>query len=155
MATSSQPPCSPHGWTVDTLETHLTKSIDTLRDKVIEYDDRNKERFQSMKENVAAALAAADKATSKAESASNTRFESVNEFRQALGDQASKLLTRSEYEMAHSGLVEKVDMAITRIAAIEAGGKGKSEGAASINMVVMSIIAAVAAIVSVGSHFIK
>lgn len=58
---------------------------------------------------VAAALAAADRAVSKAELAAERRFESVNEFRQTLTDQAATFLPRREYESAHASIVEKVE----------------------------------------------
>lgn len=58
---------------------------------------------------VAAALVAAEKAVSKAELASEKRFESVNEFRAALADQARTFLPRAEFEAAHASLVDKVE----------------------------------------------
>lgn len=44
------------------------------------------------------ALEASEKAVLKAENASEKRFESVNEFRATLQDQASHLITRTEVE---------------------------------------------------------
>ena len=58
---------------------------------------------------VAAALAAADRAVAKAERAAEARFESVNEFRGTLTDQAATFLPRREYENAHTAVVEKVE----------------------------------------------
>lgn len=58
---------------------------------------------------VAAALAAADRAVAKAEAASERRFESVNEFRGTLLDQARTFMPRLEYETSHKALVEKVE----------------------------------------------
>lgn len=69
----------------------------------------NRTRFQAAEGAVSAALSSSEKAISKAEMANDKRFESVNEFRAALGDQASTLLTRNEYNTEHRALEEKVD----------------------------------------------
>jgi hypothetical protein len=69
-------------------------------------------RFQDSERAVQAALAAAKEAVLKAEEASNKRFESVNEFRAQLGDQASTFLGRNEYLAAHQSLTDKVDTSI-------------------------------------------
>lgn len=49
---------------------------------------------------IEAALVAADKATGKAEDAAKDRFDSVNEFRGTLTDQAATFITRTEAEAA-------------------------------------------------------
>jgi hypothetical protein len=49
-------------------------------------------------ERVGLALAAADKAVSKAEVATEKRFESVNEFRQTLSDQTRSFISKVEFE---------------------------------------------------------
>lgn len=64
---------------------NLEKSIDT--------------RFESVIQSTKSALNAADKATTKAEDASDKRFESVNEFRQTLSDQATKFVVRGEFTL--------------------------------------------------------
>lgn len=58
---------------------------------------------------VSAALAAADRAVSKAEMASEKRFEAVNEFRAALSDQATKLVTRLEVEQSIGNVLDKLE----------------------------------------------
>jgi hypothetical protein len=50
----------------------------------------------SAEKAVQAALVAADRAVAKAELAADKRFDSVNEFRQQLNDQATQFMTRSE-----------------------------------------------------------
>jgi len=69
-------------------------------------------RFDDSERAVQAALAAAKEAVIKAETASEKRFEGVNEFRAQLSDQASTFLTRNEYLSAHKSLTDKVDAAI-------------------------------------------
>lgn len=58
---------------------------------------------------VAAAQSAADRATTKAENAAERRFESVNEFRAQLTDQAATFMPRVEAEARMVTLTEKID----------------------------------------------
>jgi hypothetical protein len=66
------------GWTLDTLYLHIER------------------RFADQQDAVGAALRAAEKATDKADAASEKRFEGVNEFRETLKDQQSTFITRTE-----------------------------------------------------------
>lgn len=136
--------CSPHGWTVDTLEEHFTSVIRSLKETIRQQDDNNKERFQAAKEQVTLALTAAEKAISKAEDAANKRFESVNEFRATLADQSATLVTRVEYTTQYQALVDKVTDAMTRISNIEAVAQGQVRGLTSFHMVGVLIISALA-----------
>ena len=95
----------------DALVTRIT-ALEKLLD---EREDRTKERFASMKIAVDAALAAADRAVTKAEIATEKRFEGVNEFRETLRDQASTLMPRSEYSVQHQALEEKVEQVTERV----------------------------------------
>jgi hypothetical protein len=54
------------------------------------------QRFEDLDEKTTLALASADKAVSKAEIATEKRFEGVNEFRGALSDANSRLMPREE-----------------------------------------------------------
>ncbi len=119
--------CSPHGWTLDTLEKFLSDQFRTLKEAIALQDEHNKERFATAKEAVQAALAAADKALQKAETASEKRFEGVNEFRATLSDQAAMLLPRAEYNAQHAALVDKVTELTDRVSVIETGGRVKQE----------------------------
>jgi len=64
---------------------------------------------------VAAALAAADRAVSKAEVANEKRFDSVNEFRGTLTDQASKFINRSEHDIVTDGLQKAISSVAERL----------------------------------------
>lgn len=55
------------------------------------------------------AMVASEKAVVKAEIAAEKRFESVNEFRGQLADQASTFMPRAEAEQRLSALAEKID----------------------------------------------
>lgn len=59
-------------------------------------------------DKTAIALAASDKAITKAEIATERRFESVNEFRAQLADQATTFLRRDQYDAAHRPLADRL-----------------------------------------------
>jgi hypothetical protein len=93
--------------------------------------------FDAAKSAVDAALAAAKEATNKAEIAGDKRFDSVNEFRGQLADQAATLMGRNEYNISHAALSEKVDTLAARSNDLELRftsrldrGAGKDEGQA-------------------------
>lgn len=65
--------------------------------------------FIAQEKAVAAALSAAERAVTKAEQAAEKRFDSVNEFRAQLSDQASTFLPRAEFNRALDALVDKMD----------------------------------------------
>lgn len=75
--------------------------------------------FKAAEQAVAVALANAEKATGKAETAAERRFESVNEFRQALTDQTATFIPRAEYEASNKVLTSSVSIANDRAAALE------------------------------------
>jgi uncharacterized coiled-coil protein SlyX len=117
----------------------LTQSDDlTLR----EYVDI---RFEAQEKAVNAALAAAQKAVDKAETASDKRFEGVNEFRAALADSARLNMPRTECEQQIKTLSEKVDAVTQRLTARENRGEGKGQLWALLG----SIIAVIASIIAV------
>lgn len=96
------------GWTVDTLKEHITQRFQDNQ-KALEA------ALVSQEKAVAAALAATKEAINKAEVATEKRFESVNEFRQALTDQTNSFLPRLEYNAQHKALEEKVDTLTARM----------------------------------------
>lgn len=95
------------------------EQILNLKSMVDERDRRYSERFDAsqtalqaaltaQEKSVDAALAAADRAVAKAETASEKRFESVNEFRQTLTDQAASFATRNEVDTKIESIVSKI-----------------------------------------------
>jgi hypothetical protein len=66
--------------------------------------------IESQKIAIDAALTAADKAVTKAEIATEKRFESVNEFRGQLADQTKSFITREEFATVRESLTEKIDL---------------------------------------------
>jgi hypothetical protein len=87
----------------------LTAQIDGLVKLYEERDRRYEERFISQDEKTTLALTASKEAISKAEMATEKRFESVNEFRGAMSDQASLQLPRAEAENRFSAYDNKLD----------------------------------------------
>ena len=65
-------------------------------------------RFEDLDAKTTLALAAADKAVTKAEIATEKRFEGVNEFRQTLADQASRLMPREEATSKFDNMVKDI-----------------------------------------------
>ncbi len=90
-----------------------------LKELLTERDERYKQRAMSQDEAVKSALETSEKAITKAESATERRFEGVNEFRQTLADQASTLMPRAEYNAQHKALEEKVAASENRINEIQ------------------------------------
>jgi hypothetical protein len=91
--------------------------------------------FRAAEQAVAVALANAEKATIKAETAADKRFDAVNEFRQVLTDQTATFMPRSEYDTAHAALVDRITIQTERMAALELRltsrldiGQGTDEG---------------------------
>jgi len=65
-------------------------------------------RFTDSERAVQAALTAAKEAVDRANDASNKRFESVNEFRKTLTDQATNFMSRNEFGAQYQSLVGTV-----------------------------------------------
>lgn len=76
---------------------------------------------------VAAALSAADRAVSKAEIATEKRFESVNEFRNTLSDQARLFMPRSEAEQSYRAITDKLDIITARVNKRDDRGRGMGD----------------------------
>lgn len=140
--------CSPHGWTVDTLEINLSGKIEAL-------DRFCVTSFAQSKERVDMALAASDKAISKAEQATEKRFEGVNEFRATLADQAALLLPRSEFQVQQNAIAEKLSTLTEIVTKLEARLLGKGEGVSGIGTIVLGAIVGLNAVFAIGAVIIS
>ncbi len=91
-------------------------------------------RFNSVNLTTSSALTAVDKATTKAESAAEKRFDAVNEFRATLADQQRSLMPRAEVEILIKAVHEKIDnlnmITITRQSETRGHGLGEQMGLA-------------------------
>jgi hypothetical protein len=74
-----------------------------------ERDRRYEDRFKATDDKTSLALTASEKAVTKAETATEKRFDSVNEFRKTLSDQAAEFLPRREYFSGHQSILDKVE----------------------------------------------
>lgn len=108
-------------WTVETLREHVAELMTAEREK-------NEVRFQAMKESTTTALAAAQRAVEKAESAVEKRLEGMNEFRGSLADQARLLMPRAEADSRMAQLAEQLKNLASRVDRQEGRGSGLNAG---------------------------
>jgi hypothetical protein len=76
----------------------LGERLEALRKVVDERDRRYEERFLAMDEKTSLALTASEKAVTKAEVATEKRFENTNEWRSAMQDRDRNQMPRIEIE---------------------------------------------------------
>ena len=74
-----------------------------------ERDRRYEERFIAMDQKTSLALTSSKEAVTKAEAATEKRFDSVNEFRGSLKDQAANLLPRAEADVKFTAIAREID----------------------------------------------
>ena len=129
------------GWTLDTLLVHVTALY-------AEGNIRNQQRFDAQTKAIEAALLAAKEAVIKAELATEKRFESVNEFRQTLSDQAAQFMTRTEAEAAISRNAERIQDLTDRLNRSEGHSQGLGAGWAYLVAAVGAIAAVIVVVLS-------
>lgn len=117
--------------------------------------DYLEERIQSLSNRVDAAAVASEKALEKATSATEKRFDSVNEFRAVLSDQTSTLLPRSEYDARHQALTDRTEANAARIASLDAKLTGHREGTGSVGTVIMGALIALNSLAAVAAVLIS
>jgi hypothetical protein len=104
----------------------------------------------SAEKAVNTAMIAAEKAVAKAEVSAEKRFESVNEFRAQLTDQAATFMPRSEAEQRINAMSEKIDLLRTFAASTTAHGAGVGAAWGYLIGAVGLIGAVIAVVVSLG-----
>jgi hypothetical protein len=139
----------------DAKADHILKVMD-------ERDIRYEQRFQAMDEKTSLALTSSEKAVTKAETATEKRFDAVNEFRGSLKDQAATLFPRSEAETKFSAYDEKFEDVKKEISSLR---ESRSEGSGKEKIIertgnadrsnVALLIAAAAVIVAIVGMFLK
>jgi hypothetical protein len=87
----------------------LAAKLEALRELVDERDHRYEDRFRAMDEKTSLALTSSEKAVAKAEMATEKRFDSVNEFRGQLKDQAATLVPRAEMDVKFNAIGKDVE----------------------------------------------
>jgi hypothetical protein len=102
--------------------------IEVLKTLIDANDKNYNQRFDNVSSATSQALAAADRATSKAEAAAEKRFEGVNEFRQTLADQQRTLMPRPEVEIINKGISDRIEKLENKISGGEGRGVGIGQG---------------------------
>lgn len=130
------------------------KELKEITERLARIDERvsANEKFvmlnlASQKEAVQAAMAASEKAISRADTAIEKRLESVNEFRGQQKDLIATLVTRNEYNQGHTALEEKVSDVASRLDKIQGTEKGIGIGWA----VFLGTIAVLSSLVSIAA----
>jgi len=135
-------------WTTESLKEHFTTLFD-------ETDRRYEERFIAQEKATKSNLDSAKEAVLKAEAAAERRFESINEFRQALSDQATQFIPRIEAVQRTeqnsekiTNLEKRMTEALTQINSRLDLNAGKSTGMNAIWGYIAGAIGIVTALVS-------
>jgi len=139
--------------TADAGTAVLAEQLDSLRQAIQNLDRLTGERFVTHKtmldanaDRVALALASADQAVTKAEVATNKRFDAVNAFRQQLADQTRTFVTREVMDAQISPLNKAID----ELARWKERQDGKGTGQAPIWAMVSALVTAVLVYAVVG-----
>lgn len=91
------------------LESQIAGLREALVAQIVAQKEAIAAALTATKEALTAAQASSDKAIAKAEEANEKRFESVNEFRNALGDQQKTLVTKQETEYRFVSIDKKFE----------------------------------------------
>lgn len=112
---------------------------------------RDEQRFQAQSAAITAAMGAAEKAVTKAEAAAERRFESVNEFRATLSDQAATFVTRTELEVLREQWRETAATFAARLDTAEGHAGGLTSGWGYLIGAVTLVGAVIAVVLAVNS----
>ena len=122
-------------WTLEALKEHydivLKNQYNHYNVLLAERDERVTQRYQAM-----------ELAVNKAETATEKRFEGVNEFRAQLGDQSRTLMPRIETEVLLKNVNDKIEALTIKV---EKSGNIKAGG----NQMIAYIVAAISLIVTI------
>lgn len=88
---------------------------DAVRLALVNVNKEMLERMRQIREETAAAMLASDKAITKAEDATEKRFEQVNAFREQLNTQAGLFAQRREVDAMSAALADKVFALTSRL----------------------------------------
>jgi small-conductance mechanosensitive channel len=102
--------------------------------------------FVAAEKAVSTALDSAEKAVAKAELAAERRFESVNEFREQLADQAGTFVTKAEQDAVNTGLTDR----LTRAEQTAERSAGHNMGTSAARAALYAGIGVVATVILVG-----
>lgn len=106
------------------------------------YNERSEARTKALEDTLAATKEAADKAAGEL----TKRFDSVNEFRQTLSDQAQTFAAKDSVEIRFKALEENINKNATELSAIQSRSAGATQ--------LWTIIAAAIALIAVVGGFV-
>jgi hypothetical protein len=136
-------------WTIESIRDHFNRLID-VNDR--RYEQRFADlkvavdlAFAAQKELVQSALLSAERAVTKAENAAEKRFDSQNEFRGSLEDQARTFMPRAEAEIVFKSLVDRIQ-ALSEFQKIK---EGERKGGSDVFAWILAGISVIVAILSV------
>ena len=132
--------------------------IDRLEAVMAERDRYYLGQIQALKEAVCSATADADRALSKAETANEKRFDSVNEFRAALTDNNASFVRQDAYQERHRALeihLTSVDEKINELLRRWESTKGRGGAFSDIGGWIIALITSGIAILAVAVHWVK
>jgi hypothetical protein len=99
-----------------------------INDKLSNLEKSIDMRFQSVNMTTNSALASADKATLKAETAVEKRLEGLNELRSMALDQQRTFIPRAETDIINKSITDRLDKIENKITAIDGKEVGLSQG---------------------------
>lgn len=133
------------------LREYIEMRFAAIEKSILYEHDAGKERdlaYKTQSELVANSIqiqfSTVEKATALAATAVEKRLEGMNEFRQQLNDQTSRLMTRAEYEGKH----ESIEKRITFLEKTAANFEGRL-------WAVGGSIGVISIIVSIGLHYLR
>jgi hypothetical protein len=121
----------------------LKAQLCAIQKFIDERDRRYEERFKAMDEKTGLALTSSKEAVTKAEVATEKRFDAVNEFRGTLSDQAATLLPRAEATARFTSYDEKIEEIKRDIVALRESrsqSQGRSSGFSAAWGIAVSIL---------------
>jgi hypothetical protein len=121
----------------------ILEKITNLHTLIDERDRRYEDRFKAIDEKTGLALSTSKEAVNKSETATEKRFDSVNEFRGQLKDQAATLIPRSEADVKFAALDKEMkDLKDTQIAITTAlaTSQGRSSGFSASWAIAVSLV---------------
>jgi hypothetical protein len=151
--------------TMDSLSGRLSELKELMQTKfestgkiADERDRRYEERFRAMDEKTSLALTASEKAVSKAETATEKRFDAVNEFRGSLSDQTATLLPRAEAEARFKALDAKNEDLKNEVSGLResrSSGEGKEKAGQHSIATIFSVLATLIALATLMAFIMK
>jgi chromosome segregation ATPase len=150
----------------------LTAELDGLREVVRsqkehvlaiidERDRRYEDRFKAMDEKTGLALTSSEKAFTKAETATEKRFDAVNEFRGSLKDQADRMMPRAEADGRFGGVEDKIDEIKKEVNSLRENRSEMTgvkvttlEGRQQNNWMIGTVLGALAVVISAAAFFL-